>query len=249
MKQLTFDHIYHGGKLVLEDKLFKHYHDTTMTLLYDRNFIGFKSMPSISTFKKIEATLRKYHLKYDQNHLRFTFPSNEFSNDKLITYLEGQGYAVGQSELYAIHPTEFPTSPHSLKVDIELVTLRNLESYLSLQYWQDFSYGTEFAKQKQVDYRQRFENESFHQVLALYQDVPVGSVDMIVSEEVAEIDNLFVEAAYQRRGIGAAIQSYVMKTFPDHIIILVADGKDTAKDMYQKQNYHYLGYQYEALKV
>jgi hypothetical protein len=41
----------------------------------------------------------------------------------------------------------------------------------------------------------------------------------------------------------------VMDRFANNTIILVADGEDTPREMYQKQNYRYLGFRYEAQKV
>lgn len=249
MKQLTFNHIYQRGKLVFTNTLFDHYHDNVLTLLHDRNFISFKALPTVSQFRGAEKRLRTFQREFQQNDLRFTFPPNEKLPPELNTYLKNAHYHVGKHELYAINPTQFSATTRAFKFNIEPVTLGNFERYLALQYWQDFSYGTEFAKQKQMDYRQRFENQTFHQVLALYEDIPVGSVDVILTDNLAEIDNLFVDASYQRRGVGVALQTYVMETFSDHVILLIADGNDTAKYMYQKQNYDYCGYQYEAIKI
>ncbi len=64
-----------------------------------------------------------------------------------------------------------------------------------------------------------------------------------------EIDNLFVDVSFRNKGIGSRLQKYAMEVFPNKTVILVADGEDTPKDMYRKQNYEYCGFSYEAVKV
>ena len=66
-------------------------------------------------------------------------------------------------------------------------------------------------------------------VLALYKGTPAGTVDVIISKDTAEIDNLGVDEAFQKKGIGSRIQKFVMDTFQDKTILLVADGMDTSK--------------------
>jgi len=56
-------------------------------------------------------------------------------------------------------------------------------------------------------------------------------------------------ASYQRMGIGSTIQHFVMEHFHTKTVILVADGEDTPREMYQNQNYRFEGFQFEALKV
>ena len=44
------------------------------------------------------------------------------------------------------------------------------------------------------------------------------------------------------------MQSFVANYAKGKSVILVADGEDTAKDMYKAQGYQYGGFQYVALK-
>ena len=44
------------------------------------------------------------------------------------------------------------------------------------------------------------------------------------------------------------MQRKIMDLFPNKTIILLADGEDTPREMYQRQNYQQQGFQYEALK-
>lgn len=63
--------------------------------------------------------------------------------------------------------------------------------------------------------------------MAYYKGNPAGYVDIIISNETAEIDNLSVEEKYRNKGIGSKLQNYVMETFPQKTVILIADGEDT----------------------
>ena len=63
-----------------------------------------------------------------------------------------------------------------------------------------------------------------------------------------EIDGLGVMEQYRHNAIGSSIQSHVGKLAKTNPVILVADGEDTAKDMYIKQGYTYLGFRYQILK-
>ena len=64
-----------------------------------------------------------------------------------------------------------------------------------------------------------------------------------------EIDGLGVMEQYRHNAIGSSIQSHVGKLAKTNPVILVADGEDTAKDMYIKQGYTYLGFRYQILKT
>lgn len=249
MKHVTFKQIYNSGQLIFQNDCYEHYSDSIMSLIYDGNFIAFKQLPLMLDLIEAETYLKSYQNKYEQEYLRFTFPPNQTPLNETISYLKKRGYTIGYIELYAIDPSEFLLVTSFPGVTLEVVTEQNLKRYLTLQYFQDFLYGVEFAKQKKEDYQQRFENKNMIQILALYHDTPVGSVDIILSDKTAEIDNLFVEKTYQKRGIGSMLQTKVMEIAEARTVILVADGKDTARVMYKKQNYRYLGFKYEALKV
>ncbi len=130
-----------------------------------------------------------------------------------------------------------------------VVTDENIETYCKLQYQHNLEYGSEFAKQKHELIKRQLKNQNILQILAFYKGNPVGYVVVIISKETVEIDNLTVDEKFQNKGIGRKLQQYVMEAFPEKIIILIADGEDTPREMYKKQNYQYLGFKYEAQKV
>ncbi|MCH1627024.1 GNAT family N-acetyltransferase [Ferdinandcohnia quinoae] len=249
MRGITFKDIKKVGNIVLENNLFTHVHYPEMLIMYDSNFIEFKKMPGISELKDTEKYLRDFHLKRGQNHLKFYFPENEKLSEEVRIYLTETGYESGFLELYAIRPNCFPKVNNNQDIEIKAVNNQNVENFLQLQYNQDLQYGSEFARQK-IDFSKReFDDPAIVQILAFYQEVSAGYAIVNVSTETVEIDGLNVDASYRNKGIGSRLQQFVMESFPDKIVILVADGEDTPREMYKKQNYQYQGFQYEALKV
>ena len=249
MKQITFEDIYTLGKVVAENDQYRHYHYPKMLTRYSSNFIEFKTLPSLTKFKEAEDFLREYHLKKGQKHVKFYFPENIKPTGELIVYLNNMGYEIGFLELYAIQPKHFPPVKNNPDIDIQVVTDKNLEVLLNLQFQDDLNYGSEYAKQKVDLIKRQFEDQNIQQILAFYKGSPAGYVDVIISNETAEIDNLTVNELFRNKGIGSRIQKFIMELFSKKIVILVDDGEDTPREMYKKQNYQYHGIKYEAQKI
>ncbi|MDI7744285.1 GNAT family N-acetyltransferase [Lysinibacillus fusiformis] len=248
MPNITFNHIHRDGQVILETMEYKHFHDADFLSRYDSNLITWKSMPSIGLFKEIEDTLRNFHLQKNQKHLKFIFPPNEKINNEIHTYLSANNYSIGFLELYSIHPKNFNANKNET-VRVQFVTEKNIEDFLHLQYDEDLQFGESYAKEKQKYLRSQHMVDNVHYIITYNQSKPIGSVIVFEKEDTAEIDNLFVEDSNQRKGIGSALQQFVMDHFHNKTIILVADGEGTPREMYQRQNYRLEGFQYEALKV
>lgn len=249
MIDVTFDRIHRAGQVVAENRLYQHVHDPELPLRYDSNYIAFKSSPSVPEFREAARYLREFHRKRGQHHVKFYFPANAKPVAELMEHLRDDDYAVGFLELYAIEPGRFPQVERHPDIEIQAVTEDNLDAYLRLQDERNLLYGQDFADQIREYLKRNCRNPDRMHVLALYQGVPAGSVDLILSAETVEIDNLAVKDEFQRKGIGSRLQKFVMDTFPEKTVILVADGEDTPREMYRKQNYQYAGFQYYAQKV
>lgn len=248
MQNITFENIHVSGKVISENDFFRQVHFEEMLNQYDSNFIEFKRMPTLEQFQEKAEYLRDFHEKYGQKHIRFYFPTNEKPSGDLQEYLEDAGFQTGFLELYTIEPSKFKSKD---KPDIEVkeVGKEDLHIYLQLQYDEDLAYGVDYAESKREFNRKQFDNPALLQILAFYKGEPAGYTDIIIGETTVEIDNLAVIEKLQKKGAGSKIQRFVMKAFPDKTVILVADGDDTAKEMYRKQNYHYLGFRYDTLKL
>ncbi|HYK73187.1 MAG TPA: GNAT family N-acetyltransferase, partial [Pseudoneobacillus sp.] len=193
--------------------------------------------------------LKAFHEKHGQKHVRFYFPEGENIPSELTEYAKGDNFTIGFMELYAIQPSQFPEVKAQPDIDIQTVSDKTIDLFLQYKYQQDSEFGSNYAEQKQAQHLRNFKGEKIQQLIAFYQGKLAGSVDVIISEDIAEIDSLMVHENFQKLGIGSRLQKFVMDQFHDKTIILVADGEDTPKEMYRKQNYQYLGLQYEALKV
>ena len=249
MKNITFEDIYTLGNIVAENTHYRHFHYPEMLTMYDSNFIEFKTLPSLKAFKEVEIYLSNYHLSRGQKHLKFYFPENRKPQGELSKYLTDMDYEIGYLELYAIQPEHFPSVRNNSDIDIQVVTEKNLEVLIDLRYKNDLEFGTEFAKQKVDLIKRQFENPDIQQVLAFYMGSPAGYVDIIISDKTVEIDDLAVEESFRNKGIGSRLQKFVMESFPKKVVLLVADGEDTPREMYKKQNYNYHGFKYEIQKV
>jgi GNAT superfamily N-acetyltransferase len=246
---ITFEHIFRLGNVVFENNLYRQIHYPEMLTRYDSNFIEFKKIPTLSEFKSAEGYLRSFHLKHGQNHVKFYFPENEKPVVELIDYLNHSGYKIGFLELYTIQPNQFPRVQENPDIEIYPVTDKNLEIFLKYQYQQDLEYGSEFANQKQQLHKRNFENPNILQLFATYKGKPAGSVDIIIAKNTAEIDGFVVDENFQKKGIGSRLQKFVMEQINNKTIILVADGEETPREMYRRQNYQYHGFKYQFQKV
>ncbi|WP_438311727.1 GNAT family N-acetyltransferase [Sporosarcina sp. FA9] len=249
MKKITFEDIYTLGNIAAENTHYRHFHYPDMLTRYDSNFIEFKNLPSVKEFKEAENYLSDYHLSRGQKHVKFYFPANIKPTGDLSKYLTDMDYEIGYLELYAIQPEHFPPIKNNSDIDIQVVTEKNLEILIYLRYKNDLEFGAEFAEQKVDLIKRQFEDQDIQQVLAFYRGSPAGCVDVIISDETVEIDDLTVDDSFRNKGIGSRLQKFVMESFPKKVVILVADGEDTARKMYKKQNYQYHGYKYEIQKV
>lgn len=249
MKQFTFNDSNTIGHLIEANKLYQQYHYPEMPVRYDSSFIEFKRMPTLEEFKETEQYLTAFHQQHNQHHLRFYFADSQRPVGDLLTYIRKKNYDIGFMELYSIMPEQFPDVPYNLDVQVEEVTDIKLDDYLKLQFETDMEFGEEFAREKAGLNKSQFEEEKWVQVIAYYHDKPAGTMDIFVGDQAVEIDNLEVREDFQRKGIGSQLQRFAMDCYKKSPVILIADGEDTPREMYQKQNYHYLSYKYELLKM
>ncbi|MDW0109820.1 GNAT family N-acetyltransferase [Sporosarcina aquimarina] len=249
LNQFTFEHIHNAGLVASATDTYIHYHLPDMPLYYDSNYIAFKKMPTVSEFQKAEQTLKIYHSVRDQHHLKFTFPENEPIPKEVKAYLNRNDYDTGFLELYVLDPKDFPEVLPSADVQVSLVTADNLKELLHLHRIIDEQFGKEFAAQKQKMHIKNFSDPNVVQLVAHCDKELAGTVDLIVNEQTVEIDGLYVLVEMRHRGIGTQLQRWLINQYPDKLVILVADGEDTPKEMYQRQNYNYISYQYETVKT
>lgn len=251
MMMINFDKLHYYGEVIYENDLYKHVHFPDNPVFYWANFISFKRMPELDEFKQTSSYLKEFHEKNGQHHVQFFFPPNQKPLNEMIRFFHLEDYEYGFSELYAIKPGQFREIKRNEDIEIQAVNDENFEDYLQLKYQMDKRFGEYFAEQNAKLHKKNFTDPKFRQILAYYKGEPAGSLDVIFTDckKMVEIDSFRVLDQYQKRGVGSHLQKYVMDHFPVDWVLILVDGEDTPKEMIQKQNYQYYGFQYEARKV
>ncbi|WP_281512207.1 GNAT family N-acetyltransferase [Mammaliicoccus vitulinus] len=244
---VSFIDIVTDGDILNETDRYIQYHTLNKRIQYDSNKIVYKVMPDLNTFKKDEQMLKTLHEQHKQPFLKFVFPENHSIDSELERYLKENGYEYSWIELYINVDKDFVSKDND-NIDVVTTNEDNLVDFLNVSYEYDKKYGTDYAELKiEVSKNQLYEDNPV-QVLSYYQGKPVGTLLIWNHEKYVELDSFAVREPYRKLGIGSKMQAFVADFAQDKLIILVADGEDTAKDMYKKQGYVYSGYQYEALK-
>ncbi|MFD1360787.1 hypothetical protein [Lentibacillus salinarum] len=96
-------------------------------------------------------------------------------------------------ELYAIEPKDFPAQKENQDIRVAEVTEDSLDDFINLQYETDKANGETFANEKvKLNKKQFAEDKNNMKVIGYYKGEPAGTMNVIVSEEVVEIDDLAV---------------------------------------------------------
>lgn len=249
MNLINFDRIARHSGLIEENEFFKLYHNPDAPYMYDYNFMELTYQPTVEEFKLIEEIQLDFQTESGLEHIKFYWPENKGFTEEILSYLSERDFGIEILELYAIEPASFLAAHPSHQARIELVTAESLADYKKINFEQDKQYGQPFAIKKQHLYELNYEDPFIHQVIAYLGDQPVGALDLIHSKETVEIDGFFVVKEQQQKGIGTALQQYAMDFAKGRIVILVADGEDTPKEMYEKQQYRYISYRVGAQKI
>lgn len=178
----------------------------------------------------------------------FYFPENEFLSKQWLDVIQQHGFELGLLELYAIEGEELSQLPQNNHVIIQQVTEQNIDDYVLVHNYFALPFGKQYAKESVKQIKECYLTDAKNRLIAYLGEAPVGIVDLIFTSHTVEIDGLGVIEKYRHNAIGSSIQAHVGKLAETKPVILVADGEDTAKDMYLKQGYTYLSYRYQILK-
>lgn len=247
MSNVTMRNIYQSGQLKMEDDNKLIYLTPSEPIVYVSNYWIYKQMPSVKQWVNDIETQSTMHKAQGSNHLSFTFPENETPDDQLLKEIKDKDFELSYLELYAISPEELNFNT-TIDIDVQFVTQDNIEDYLSIHQVFAKPFGDDYLQQSTEIIRDQFVDDNKDRIIAYKGTIPVGIMDLIKSEDTIEIDGFGALPDFQRQGIGEVMQSFVATVANNRTIILVADGEDTAKDMYLKQGYVYISYSYNVLK-
>ena len=214
--------------------------------VFDANKWVYHQMPSLTKWKHDLEYQLTLHLSQHSNHLAFTFPENESLNHDWIDTIKGHGFEIGLMELYAIKANHLKLK-HNSNVHIEYVTSNNLDDYIDVFRQFSLPFGETFTENNVTRIYTDFDKDAKSRIVAYKDGTPVGILDMISSHQFMEIDGFGVLEPYQRQGIGSAMQSFVAQVDRNKTIILIADGQDSARNMYIKQGYRFVSRCYQIV--
>ncbi|WP_199186200.1 GNAT family N-acetyltransferase [Staphylococcus shinii] len=244
---ISMANIFQEGKIYSDDQVKTIYLTTEEPLVYDANKWMYKEMPAIKDWKQHMEMQQSLHRQQYSDHLAFTFPENTPLSQLWLDEIKSYGFELGCMELYAIEAKNIRrTQNHN--IDVKFVTNQTLEDYIKIYRQFSEPFGLKYTEESIRVIRNQFRSENKSRIIAYDNHIPVGILDLIITEKTVEIDGFGVLEDYQRRGIGKTMQSFVADVSEDKVIILIADGEDSAKHMYIKQGYIFISYCYQILK-
>ena len=248
MSKITFKDIYIDGNKITEDTRKVIYLLPSQPLKYASNTWIYKTMPTMNQWLKDIEVQKKMHLNQSSYHLSFSFPANEKIDEVLLEKIRELGFQIGVLELYVIEAKALKELSRKRDVDIQLVSSNNINDYLHVYDAFARPFGDSYANMVKQHIYSSYNLDDIERLVAYVNHRPVRLVDIIMTDKTIEIDGFGVLEEFQHQGIGSEIQAYVGHMANERPVILVADGKDTAKDMYLRQGYVYQGFKYHILK-
>lgn len=239
--------IFQQGDVFVDDTLKTIYLTPDEPLVYDVNKWDYKQMPSIKSWEQDMKNQLDMHKKQASHHLAFTFPENTLLDQQWLDKIQTYDFELGLMELYAIESQNIKKHKND-QIKVMFVTEQTLEDYITIYRQFAEPFGEAYADESIEVIRNQFNKDSKSRVIAYKADVPVGILDLIISQCTVEIDGFGVDESYQKQGIGSTMQTFVAEVADTKPIILIADGEDSAKEMYIRQGYIYISYCYQILK-
>ncbi|MEE1106904.1 MAG: GNAT family N-acetyltransferase [Macrococcus canis] len=244
---LSFRDTHNSADILEENARYIHYHTPSQLIKYYANYFEYKEMPTLELFKEDLSYQREFHMKHRQQHLLFIFPDNEVIPESIVTYAKDYACNLEMMELYELkHPKQLR---YNDDVVSEVVTQDGpiFDDFLKVCAAGESEYGEDFVNLKEETHRRDLLNSKILQIVAYIDNTPAGKIEAIMEEDTVEIDDFYVIEAYRRRGIGSRLQEAVYNHAHGKQVFLIADGNDTARDMYMRQGYHKIAERYELL--
>ncbi|MCU5745192.1 GNAT family N-acetyltransferase [Staphylococcus sp. SQ8-PEA] len=249
MASITLADIYNDGITDYRDTFKTVYLTPGSPNTYYKNMWVYHQMPTVAEWERDQQLQRRQHLSQGSDHLCFYFPENAILDDHWQAVIRNKKYQLGTLELYAVEPDQFLSENRcDTSIEITTVNTHNLNDYLEVFRQFSLPYGKEFTEESISEIRETYLLDEKERLVAYSNGTPIGILDLIFRDNTVEIDGFGVIESMRRRGIGTAMQRYVAKVARGRTMILVADGDDTAKDMYLKQGYIYISFCYQILK-
>lgn len=243
---VTFDATYNDSEIYKVNERLTHFHTPSQLIKYYANYYEYHQMPTLEQFLEDEQAQRAFHMERGQKHLLFIFPENKQLPEELLDYAK-KDYELCKMELYQL--SKGTSSQIDDNISYKMVTEDDVifKDFLEVCREGELEYGEDFVHLKEKTHLRDLDNPMILQLVGYMDNVPVGKIEAIVSESFIEIDDFYVKKAYRSKGVGLALQQAVWQFARNKTVILIADGNDTPREMYQKQGYEKVSERYELL--
>lgn len=246
---ITMKDTYQGETTMEETLAYYRVRSTTQPYMYDYNYTYFYELPTLENFKEIEKIEEEQRKKDGLGHIKYKIPMKQPLTVDFKWYLEMNDYTYGIAELYQIEPKDFKGEKNP-EVIIGTSTNSSVAAdFLAISFSFDTRYGEEYAQKKQNVYKSRMTQRGISFLVAYLDNEPCGVVTLIETEKAVEIDSLEVLPTHRNMKVAQTLQRYAMDNFDGKKVILVADGDDTPREMYQKQGYKLIESLHEIQRV
>lgn len=247
---ISFADTYNDADIYDDNQRYTHYHTPTQLIKYYANYFHYKVMPDVETFIADYDQQKSFHALHGQQHALFIFPENKVLDENLMDKAKSLGFTVEKMELYVLK--EMPQSKDTEIVVVQVVNDDDvLTDFLEICREGDLEYGVEFADLKEKTHRRDLLDEKILQFTGYLHGFPAGKVEAIESDSLIELDDFYVLDAMRKQGVGTALQQavwhYAKKVGKQ--VILIADGHDSPREMYQRQGYTLVSERFELLSV
>ncbi|WP_414050979.1 GNAT family N-acetyltransferase [Macrococcus animalis] len=250
LSDINFADTHNDAEVYAENDRYIHFHTPSQLIKYYANYYQYKQFPKFHKLMNDYREQKKFHEKHNQKHALFIFPEKVAMPKCYVKAMGQYGFTTEKMELYHLK-----TMPKTKLTDIDIKQVSHnddiFKDFLEVCREGELEYGEEFADLKQRTHERDLDDDNILQLVAYKHGFPAGKVEAIESEYYIELDDFYVLDAMRKQGIGTALQQAVWQ-YANNLgkqVILIADGNDSPREMYQKQGYVLVSERYELLRV
>jgi GNAT superfamily N-acetyltransferase len=252
MKPFTFEDSFVLADTYDETELYYFIGNSKVPSMYNNNKIVLDFVPSAEELDILEENFLDYAYDLNLSYYSFVMPMNQSLSPELFASIGEVGYQLAMTKLMVLDPKDFKGSTKAKdtygdRLVIKEIDESDAQAYIDFNQIHDQAIDAEFAQQKQNYYPWFLNEHNTHALAAFVDGKLVGLTDIIRHARSYEIDNFQVLEAYQRQGIGALLQAWVVEKAlaAGKMVILMADADDSPYEMYRNQGYQDVGMEIE----
>lgn len=246
----SFINLHKKSKVALETEDYLIRRRIKSKLSYNDNYLEIKSLPqTVEEIKYFIEANKTFFSGIGVNFINIALGENKELNKKIEKYLLEEKFHKNEIELYCLDVVNADLKNKN-EFYIENLKKEDYTNYMQFMYEIDLEYANkEWAEHNREFIHEDVRGDDIIQIVAKDDDRIIATTNIIVSEDYLEIDNLYVEKKYRKKGIASSIISYVINKFDKKFIILAADSNDTPKYMYEKMGFDHISTRVSYLKT